>query len=268
MTRTGHAYVLALFSLLGSPLFGQSFGACGANICSSAGASVGIGTSNPVTPIEVDNGTSTAMRGVLSAQFTNDGNGAEVNVEKARGSVGSPSAVQQTDNVGSLNAWAYDGSNYLLSARIRFAVDNAVSTGVTPTNIEFNVNSGEAMRVTSSGNVGIGTTDPSYPLSVNGTIQAKEILVNTGWSDYVFDPAYRLATLPEVSAYVAENHHLPGIPSSAEVAEKGIPLGEMQSKLLAKIEELTLHMIEAEKENRELKERLQRLEQRIPEPRR
>ena len=117
-----------------------------------------------------------------------------------------------------------------------------------------------------AGNVGIGTLSPQYPLSVNGTIQAKEVLVNTGWSDYVFDSNYRLAPLPEVAAYVAENHHLPGIPSAAEVAEKGISVGDMQSRLLAKIEELTLHMIQTEKdvaqtrqENRELKERLEKL---------
>jgi hypothetical protein len=72
------------------------------------------------------------------------------------------------------------------------------------------------MSIDSSGNVGIGTVAPQYPLSVNGTIQAKEVIVNTGWSDYVFDPGYRLKPLCEVAAY-----HLPGIPSTKEVEEKG-----------------------------------------------
>jgi hypothetical protein len=110
------------------------------------------------------------------------------------------------------------------------------------------------------GNVGIGTTNPQYPLSVNGTIQAKEVIVNTGWSDYVFAPYYSLTPLSDLAAYIKQNHHLPEIPSAAEVKQKGVSLGEMQSKLLAKVEELTLHMIQAEQENRELRERIARLE--------
>jgi hypothetical protein len=116
------------------------------------------------------------------------------------------------------------------------------------------------MRIMKGGNVGIGTLSPQYPLSVNGIIQAKEVIVNTGWSDYVFDASYRLAPLTEVAEYVEANHHLPGMPSSGEVAEKGIGVGEIESKLLAKIEELTLHMIEADRENRALRERVQKLE--------
>ena len=101
------------------------------------------------------------------------------------------------------------------------------------------------------GSVGIGTSSPclnSAPsncqLSVNGAIQAKEVVVTSGWSDYVFAPNYELQPLTQTAAYIEQNHHLPDIPSAAEVAEKGVSLGDMQAKLLAKIEELTLHMIE------------------------
>ena len=111
-----------------------------------------------------------------------------------------------------------------------------------------------------AGSVGIGTLSPQYSLSVNGTIQAKEVLVNTNWSDYVFDPQYRLAPLHEVGRYIKANGHLPEIPSAAEVAANGVSLGEMQSKLLAKIEELTLHMIAADETNGELRKRISRLE--------
>ena len=121
-----------------------------------------------------------------------------------------------------------------------------------------------------NGNVGIGTTAPLYKLAVNGTIGTKEVIVtNTGWSDYVFRPDYYLRPLSEVGAFVKEHHHLPEIPSEAEVKEKGVSLGDMQAKLLAKIEELTLHMIKAEersnrleRENRDLQGRIARLEDR------
>jgi len=82
----------------------------------------------------------------------------------------------------------------------------------------------------------------------------------------VFKPDYHLSQLSEVAAYIKENHHLPDIPSEAEVKDKGLSLGEMQAKLLAKVEELTLHMIQAQKENQELRERIAKLESASAEP--
>ncbi len=99
-----------------------------------------------------------------------------------------------------------------------------------------------------NGNVGIGTTTPAHKLAVNGTIKAKEIIVETtGWSDYVFADDYRLPSLSEVESHIKANKHLPGIPSAAQVANEGVSIGEMQAKLLAKIEELTLHQIAQQK---------------------
>jgi hypothetical protein len=113
------------------------------------------------------------------------------------------------------------------------------------------------------GNVGIGTTNPTQKLSVNGTVRAKEVVVDTGWSDFVFDEGYKLKALSDTEAFVKAEKHLPGIPTAKEVAEHGISVGEMQAKLLAKIEELTLHQIAQdkrtaalEKENVELRSRI------------
>ncbi len=104
------------------------------------------------------------------------------------------------------------------------------------------------------GNVGIGTADPgSYKLAVNGDIRAKEIKVETGWSDFVFEPGYKLLSLKETEQYIKRNGHLPEIPSAKEVEANGIDLGKMNAKLLMKIEELTLHLIELKKEVEELK---------------
>ncbi len=112
-----------------------------------------------------------------------------------------------------------------------------------------------------NGSVGIGTTNiTGWKLAVNGKIRAKEIKVETGWSDFVFENMYALPTLTEVEQHIKEKGHLKDIPSAAEVAKNGILLGEMNAKLLQKIEELTLYMIEQEKQLTELKEKVGQLE--------
>lgn len=116
---------------------------------------------------------------------------------------------------------------------------------------------------TTNGNVGIGTLTPTHKLAVSGTIRAKEVIVDTGWSDYVFADDYRLTPLTEVETHIREKKHLPGIPTAAEVAEGGVSLGDMQARLLAKVEELTLHLIEQEKEMRSLRTRNSALESRL-----
>lgn len=111
------------------------------------------------------------------------------------------------------------------------------------------------------GNVGIGTASPdNYKLAVNGAIRSKEIVVETGWSDFVFEDDYPLPSLSEVEQHIKAHKHLPGIPSAKEVEAHGVSLGQMQSKLLQKIEELTLYVIDLKKENEGLKERLVQLE--------
>ncbi|WP_303316698.1 hypothetical protein Q4Q34_07795 [Flavivirga abyssicola] len=112
----------------------------------------------------------------------------------------------------------------------------------------------------STGNIGIGTTDTiGYKLAVNGTIRAKEIKVETGWADFVFENTYNLPTLKDVEQHIKEKGHLKDIPSAKEVAENGIFLGEMDSKLLQKIEELTLYTIQQEKKIEKLEKENQGL---------
>ena len=119
----------------------------------------------------------------------------------------------------------------------------------------------QRLTILTNGNVGIGTTNPgSYKLAVEGKIGAHEIVVTTdGWSDFVFNNDYKLKDLEEVESFIEENNHLPDVPSEKEVMENGIALGEMDAKLLQKIEELTLYMIEQNKETKAMKAQLNKL---------
>jgi hypothetical protein len=124
--------------------------------------------------------------------------------------------------------------------------------------------SGSNIYSSVTGNVGIGETNPSSKLVVNGVVKCKEVKVTlTGWSDFVFDDHYNLPSLYAVESYIQKNKHLPGVPSESKVISEGINLGKMDSILLQKIEELTLHLIEMNKrldaletENKILKQKL------------
>jgi len=100
--------------------------------------------------------------------------------------------------------------------------------------------------------VRIGTQQQAtgYSVSVNGKIACTEVLVQApaSWPDYVFAKDYKLMSLPELEQSIRSNKHLPGIPSCKEVEKGGIQLGDMQKKLLEKVEELTLHMIDQNKQ--------------------
>jgi hypothetical protein len=114
--------------------------------------------------------------------------------------------------------------------------------------------------------VGIGTINTfGYELAVNGTIGAKEVKVeiSSAWPDFVFTDTYALKDLFEVETFIKKNNHLPDMPSASKVEEHGLNLGEMDSKLLQKIEELTLYMIEINKEVKSLKEENSELKKKI-----
>jgi hypothetical protein len=118
------------------------------------------------------------------------------------------------------------------------------------------------LYITDAGRVGIGTTNPgTFKLAVEGKIGAREIRVtlDNPWPDYVFTPQYQLRSLTSLEAFIKKNGHLPNIPSAKDVKENGIELGDMNSKLLEKIEELTLYMIELKKENDKIREELNSL---------
>ncbi|OXB15781.1 hypothetical protein [Flavobacterium reichenbachii] len=102
--------------------------------------------------------------------------------------------------------------------------------------------------VLDNGNVGIGTTNPQNKLDVNGIIHSQGVKVDmSGWSDFVFKKEYNLPNLDQVEKHIINKGHLQNIPNEEEVLKNGINLGEMNAKLLQKIEELTLYMIDINK---------------------
>lgn len=116
--------------------------------------------------------------------------------------------------------------------------------------------------------VGINTNDvpDDYALGVRGKIIAEEIrlkLYADGWPDYVFEPEYNMLTLEETEQQIETLGHLPGVPSATEVGTDGIQVGEMNAILLEKIEELTLHMIDMNKEVKALRDENQTLKNRM-----
>lgn len=100
-----------------------------------------------------------------------------------------------------------------------------------------------------AGQVAIGTTTPGeYKLAVKGHIRAEEVVVELmdTWPDYVFETDYPLMRLDELHTFISENNHLPGVPNARQISEEGISLGEMNTLLLKKIEELTLYILKQE----------------------
>ena len=119
----------------------------------------------------------------------------------------------------------------------------------------------EVVTIISNGNVGIGVSNPLNKLDVNGVVHAKEVKVDLqNWPDYVFKKEYGLMPLAEVEKFIKENGHLSNIPSASEVEKNGVKLGEMNAKFLEKIEELTLYVIQLNKELKQLREENKKFE--------
>ncbi len=113
--------------------------------------------------------------------------------------------------------------------------------------------------------VGIGTVPPSnsnYQLFVEGGISTRDVMVKVGaWPDFVFDPDYPLLPLPELRAFLQSRHHLPGVPSAAELEGKGgIELGDMQTRLLRLVEEQALYILHLEERQADMEYRIRALE--------
>jgi hypothetical protein len=117
------------------------------------------------------------------------------------------------------------------------------------------------LHVNSSMIIGSSSTLPAsgFLLNINGKMICEEVKVqmNENWPDYVFENDYKLLPLKELEEKVMADKHLPGIPSATEVnAASGIELGDMQKRMLEKVEELYRYLFELKKENEQLKKEI------------
>lgn len=111
---------------------------------------------------------------------------------------------------------------------------------------------GDQLFLLPDGTVGVGTTATAgYKLAIDGKVVCEELKVklSQNWPDYVFDDGYKLPSLKEVEHSIRNQKHLPGIPSASEIHEEGLNVGDMQKVMMQKIEELTLYVIDLQKQN-------------------
>ncbi len=119
-----------------------------------------------------------------------------------------------------------------------------------------NSNNTNLMTIRPNGQVLIGTSEAvtGFKLAVRGKIRAEEIKVDVdAWGDFVFESEYKMKSISELEKFVRTNKHLPGIPTAAHLENNGLDLGEMQRLQMIKIEELTLYVIELQKQLNEIK---------------
>lgn len=127
-------------------------------------------------------------------------------------------------------------------------------------------NTGTSYINSLAGNLAIGTKDPrGYKLAVNGKVIATSLTVldYVNWPDYVFSKEYLLPSLTTVQNYIYKNHRLPEMPSASDIEKSGINVGEIIRLQTKKIEELTLYLIEKEKQLNEQAAVLQQQDERL-----
>jgi hypothetical protein len=195
------------------------------------GGNVGIGTSDPQATLNVSTTGENAVRidGVNPYMLFRKLNDA-------------------TSEYGFIRTWTTNPFNPAAYFGMEIGVPPAAN-GQPAKHLMFSTNYNLRMVILDNGNVGIGINNPAQKLAVNGTIRARELIVETSnWPDYVFARNYRLRPLAEVEEFINTHHHLPGVAPASDMEKNGVALADMTTKMMQKIEELTLYVIRQEKQ--------------------
>lgn len=159
-----------------------------------------------------------------------------------------------------VSLWVQMGASYLYSVPFKASYYGNVDLETTHQPHHAQITEPGTVYAVNSKYGMYGTT-----FDVDGTIKGINFISTANsYADFVFEDDYRLAPLSEVEEFIEENNHLPDIPSEAEAKANGVDLQEMQAKLLQKIEELTLYVIELKKENEDQQQRIKKLESTKP----
>jgi hypothetical protein len=126
-------------------------------------------------------------------------------------------------------------------------------------------NFGLSLFENGNANIGSGLNPAGYNLSVEGKVIATDFttLAINSWPDYVFSDDYKLRSITEVDAFIKKNHHLPNIPKAKEIEENGVHLGDMSKRLMEKVEELTLYVIQLNQQNVLLQQQIDELKNKV-----
>jgi hypothetical protein len=183
------------------------------------------------------------------------------NMRRARGTMANLAAVQNGDQIGGFSYRGYDGAIWQQRALISALVDGPVSAGVVPVQLRFFTGSTantQRMVITSSGNVGIGTTNPVGTLDVNGPIYQRGVLRH---ADYVYSADYKLESIEEHAKYMWENKHLKAVSGvmKDENGQEIVEVGAHQRGILEELEKAHIYIEQLSTKIKELEIKLNSL---------